>query len=60
VRIASNTLSTLPNVAFKTPDGGHVLIVLNNSQERQTFNIRHRGKLVTSVLDREAVGTFVW
>jgi len=59
-RIASNTLPTLPNVAFKTPDGGHVLIVLNNSQERQTFNIRHRGKLVTSVLDRDAVGTFVW
>ena len=60
VRIASNALPTLPNVAFKTPDARHVLIVLNNSQERQTFNIRHRGKLVTSVLDRDAVGTFVW
>ena len=60
VRIASNTLPALSNVAFKTPDGGHVLIVLNNSPERQTFNIRHRGKLVTSILDRDAVGTFVW
>ena len=60
VRIASNTLPTLPNVAFKTSDGRHVLIVLNNSPERQTFNIRHRGKLVTSILDRDAVGTFVW
>ena len=60
VRIASNTLATLPNVAFQTPDGKQVLIVLNNSSERQTFNIVHRGKLVTSNLDRDAVETFVW
>ena len=60
VRIASNTLSTLPNVAFKTLDGRHVLIVLNNSRDRQTFDILHRGKVVTSILSRDAVGTFVW
>jgi glucosylceramidase len=60
VRIASNTLPALPNVAFKTPERRHVLIVLNNSQERQTFNISHRGKLLTSVLNPDSVGTFVW
>jgi glucosylceramidase len=60
VRIASNTLTTLPNVAFKTPNGRHVLIVLNNSQARQTFNLSHQGKFATAELNRNAVGTFVW
>ena len=60
VRIASNTLLTLPNVAFKTPDGGHVLIVLNNGQGRQSFNISHQGKLATSSLNSNAVGTYLW
>ena len=60
VRIASNTPPTLPNVAFKTPDGRHVLIVLNNSRGQQTFNISHQGEIATSTLDSNAVGTFVW
>jgi glucosylceramidase len=60
VRIASNTLPTLPNVAFQTPERRRVLIVLNNSQERQTFNISYQGKVATSVLNGNAVGTFVW
>jgi glucosylceramidase len=60
VRIASNTLPTLPNVAFETPDRRHVLIVLNNGQTRQTFNILHQGKLATPALNSNAVGTFVW
>jgi glucosylceramidase len=60
VRIASNLMPTLPNVAFKTPEGRHVLIVLNNSQRRQTFNVSHQGKLATSALNSKAVATFVW
>lgn len=60
VRIASNPLRMLPNVAFKTPDGRRVVIVLNNSQGRQTFNLRHQGKLAPSALDSNAVGTYVW
>ena len=60
VRIESNLLPTLPNVAFKTPDGRHVLIVLNDSRGRQTFNLSHQRKLVTSSLNSNAVGTFVW
>ena len=60
VRIAFNTPPALPNVAFKTPDGRRVLIVLNNSQGRQTFNLAHQGKLATSALNSNAVGTFVW
>ena len=60
VRLASNTLSALPNVAFKAPDGRHVLIVLNDTSKRQTFNISHQGKLAASALNSNAVGTFVW
>lgn len=60
VRIASNPLPTLPNVAFKIPDGRHVLIVLNNSRGRQTFSLSHQGRLATSALNGNAVGTFVW
>jgi glucosylceramidase len=60
VRIASNLLPTLPNVAFKTPDGRHVLIVLNTSPGRQTFNLSHQDKLATTALNSNAVGTFVW
>lgn len=60
VRIASNLLPTLPNVAFKTPEGRHVLIVLNNSRSRQSFSISHQGRLVTTALNGNTVGTFVW
>jgi glucosylceramidase len=60
VRIASNTLPTLPNVAFKAPDGRHVLIVLNDSRVRQSFNVSHRSKLAATALNSNAVATFVW
>src|SRR5664279_5319428 len=60
VRIASNNLDTLPNVAFKTPDGKKVLIVVNGAQTPQAFNIRYRGSLLVTTLNAGAVGTFVW
>jgi glucosylceramidase len=60
LRIGSNYLETLPNVAFKTPDGRKVLIVLNNSQTSQAFNIRDQGKVASSTLNAGAVATYVW
>ncbi len=60
VRIASNPLTTLPNVAFKTPDGKHVLIVLNSSANRQTFQLAFQGRFAPSALAGNAVGTYVW
>jgi len=60
VRIASNNLSDLPNVAFKTPDGKKVLIVTNNSATDQSFNIKDNGKIAVTALPAGAVGTFVW
>lgn len=60
VRIASNSATGLPNVAFKTPDGKKVLIVLNNSGSQQTFNIKFNGKTTTPTLGNNAVATFIW
>lgn len=60
VRVQSNELKELPNVAYKTPDGKTVLIVLNDSEYRQRFNIRHDGKVVATKLNAGAVGTYVW
>jgi glucosylceramidase len=60
IRIGSNYLQTLPNVAFKAPDGQKILLVLNNGQSPRTFNIRYRGKKAESTLNGGAVGTYIW
>jgi len=60
VRIASNITSGLDNVAFKTPDGKKVLIVVNSGATPQTFNIQYKGKVVTSTLTNGAVATYIW
>lgn len=60
VRIASNIIDNLQNVAFKTPDGKKVLIVLNAGSSATTFNIQYNGKVVTPTLMAGAVGTFIW
>ncbi|QCR25073.1 glycoside hydrolase family 30 beta sandwich domain-containing protein [Pontibacter sp. SGAir0037] len=60
VRVASNITGSLQNVAFKTPDGKKVLIVLNEGTAAQSFNIAYKGKLATATLNGGAVGTFVW
>ncbi|WPQ62618.1 glycoside hydrolase family 30 beta sandwich domain-containing protein [Chitinophaga sancti] len=59
-RIATNVTSQLDNVAFKTPDGKRVLIVINNANAPQSFNIQFNGKIVTSTLTNGAVGTYIW
>jgi glucosylceramidase len=60
VRIATNELHQLPNVAFRTPDERRVLIVLNDGVSAQNFSIRDGDKSVTSTLPAGAVGTYVW
>ncbi|WP_242916706.1 glycoside hydrolase family 30 protein [Pontibacter liquoris] len=60
VRVATNVPGALQNVAFQTPDGQKVLLVLNDSGTTQTFNIRFRGKVAVSSLKPGAVGTYVW
>lgn len=60
VRVHSTTPTNLPNVAFKTPDGKKVLIVINTGTETKSFNIQFKGKIVSATLASGAVGTFVW
>lgn len=60
VRIASDISGSLENVAFKTPEGKKVLIVLNSGSIPQRFNIRYNGKIVTSELVNGGVATYVW
>ena len=59
-RIQSNYSSDLPNVAFETPEGNIVVIVLNNSNIDISFNIETPGESVTTSLKSGAVGTYVW
>jgi glucosylceramidase len=60
VRIDSNDLDRLPNVAFKTPDGKTALIVSNPTDGTQNFAVRENGKAFTTSLEAGAVGTYVW
>jgi len=60
VRVLTNITYNLQNVAFETPDGKKVLIVLNDNTKAETFNIAFNGKQVSATLDAGAVGTFVW
>jgi glucosylceramidase len=60
VRIESNMLDTLPNVAFRTPDGKKVLIVSNTSDAAQKFDVRSGGKVFAATLGAGSVGTYVW
>jgi glucosylceramidase len=60
VRIDSNDLDTLPNVAFRTPDGKKVLVVSNITDTPQTFDVHTGAKTFTSTLPAGNVGTYVW
>jgi len=60
VRIDSNDLDTLPNVAFRTPDGKKVLVVSNITDSPQTFDVHTGPKTFTSTLPAGNVGTYVW
>ncbi|RYY09836.1 MAG: glucosylceramidase, partial [Cytophagaceae bacterium] len=60
VRIASTSASGLPNVAYRTPGGGHVLLVLNDQATPQTFGLRYQGRVAAATLPAGAVATYVW
>ncbi|WP_240040726.1 glycoside hydrolase family 30 protein [Pseudocnuella soli] len=60
VRVGSNEIGGLPNVAFRRPDGKHVLVVLNDGTAARSFGIRHKGQTALATLEAGAVGTFVW
>jgi glucosylceramidase len=58
-RLGSNLVSQLPNVAFKTPEGKTVLLVLNENSAATSFNINADDKWIKASLQPNTVGTFV-
>ena len=61
VRVASTGgAAVLPNVAFRNPAGGHVLLVQNDQPTAQTFAVRYRSKAFRATLPAGAVGTYTW
>ena len=60
VRLGSNMVEQLPNVAFRTPEGKTVLIILNEAAQNTTFQISAGKKWMTTSLPAGTVGTFVW
>jgi glucosylceramidase len=60
VRVASNIPGNLQNVAYVTPAGKKVLIVLNDQASAQTFTVQFNNKNFSTTLNGYAVATFVW
>jgi len=50
----------LPNVAFSTPEGRIVLIVVNDTWNVNSFRIQYKGRYATIRLNPGATGTYVW
>lgn len=59
-RLFTNYTDDLPNVAFVTPNQEIVLLVLNNSEVRQEFNVIQGDNKYTTALDPGSVSTYVW
>ncbi len=60
VRIKSTVSSTYPNVAFVTPSGKKVMLVLNESNAPLKFNIKYKGQLLNTTQEANSVTTYVW
>jgi len=59
-RIASTQPGNLSSVAFTRPDGKTTLIVLNEGNATENFNIKKDGKSAATSLPARAVATFVF
>lgn len=59
-RIASNTVLNLQNVAFKTPEGKTVLIVINDSDKSVDFLIGSKRKMAKETIEAGSVVSYVW
>ncbi|MGY2131633.1 glycoside hydrolase family 30 protein [Hymenobacter sp. HD11105] len=60
VRVASTEVTNLPNVAFRTPAGKLVVIVLNEGAKSKTFGIRRGQEVISATLPPSAAATYVW
>ncbi|RWW99619.1 glycoside hydrolase family 30 protein [Flavobacterium cerinum] len=59
VRVESNLIDGLPNVAFKTPNGGVAAIIQNTSKADKTIDVNTGNKTKTITLKAGAVATLV-
>lgn len=59
-RIASDNNGNMQTVAFLRTDGKKVLIVLNNSSNAQSFNIKFKDQSLATALPGGASATFMW
>lgn len=59
LRVKSNVIEGLPNVAYKTPNGGTVAIIQNTSKEDKTIDVNAGSKNTTITLKAGAVATLV-
>lgn len=60
VRISSSVVNGLTNVAFKTPQGKKVLLVLNDGSSPISFNIKYKDGQAVATLPAGSVATYVW
>lgn len=60
VRIASNEIENIANVAYRTPTGEFVLVALNDSETAQKFNIQFKNQRVTCTMPSKSIATYVW
>ncbi len=60
VRIGSNIAGDLHNVAFITPEGKKILIVVNDSHRPASFAIEYKGNFAETSLAGGAVATYSW
>ena len=60
IRIGSNVVDNLYNVAFITPEGKKVLIVVNDNTIEKYFSIGYNNYSARTSLKAGAVGTYSW
>jgi glucosylceramidase len=60
IRIFSNVVGNLQNVAFKTPEGKIVVLVQNEGASAESFNIKISGMWITTSLESGSVATYIW
>jgi glucosylceramidase len=60
VRIASDNVGQLQTVAFKTPENKTVVVVFNEGNAVESFNIGYNGKWVVNSIAAGTAATYVW
>lgn len=58
--VPTHVSGVMPNVAFETPDGKIVLVVVNNSYRSNFAKVQYKGMFANLYVDPASVATFVW